>query len=245
MKILHRFADYLFILSLLSPALGQDHLQLDIGMAGMITGSSDLKYFTTSYNALNKYFLVHPLDGMPVIAGWRWGVGYRHFERFDYGLMVGEYQLGAEDQARFSNGERRDFRLDIKSAFVEFEAGYFTGTFLINGLVTFYINRQVRLETGYVSFDAVERPLDGVYRGEVDLSLDLGIAGGILKYPFLIMAKFSYPVYSGSNSGALSNGISEFPGDYFAFVGKGEYPGMSSDLDGLKIFFTLGYLFQF
>ena len=223
---------------------GQDHLQLHVALAGMFQNSTDLDNFTATYNAVNREHLVRELDGMTTLVGWRWGAGYRHLDRFNYALTVGMYEVGAEDQGRFSNGERRDFALDVSSAFLDLDAGYFNGDFLFNGVLTFYFNRQVRLETGYVSFDPENRPLDGIYRGEVSFAMDLGIMAGMLKYPFLITEKLTYPVYT-SHGNALSNGSAEFPSDYFAFVSKGTYPGLSSNIDGLKIFITLGYLFRF
>ena len=224
---------------------GQDHFQLHIALTGMFHRSTGLDQFTSSYNTLNQAYLVRSLDGMQEVFGWRWGVGYRHFDRFNFAFMIGMYQVGSEDQARFSNGERREFILDITSPFVELDAGFYDGTFLFNGLLTFYFNRQIRLETGYVSFDPSDRPLDGVYRGDVDLAIDMGAMAGMVKYPFLITLKLSYPVYSSHDGETLTNGIAEFPSDYFSYVGKGEYPGLSSDIDGFKVFVTLGYLFQF
>ncbi len=225
--------------------ISQDHIQLQIALAGMFHNSADLDNFTTTYNAYNQNFLVRSLGGMSTLVGWRWGVGYRHLDRFNYAMMVGMYQVGAEDQAGFSNGERREFKLDISSPFVDLDAGYYDGTFLFNGLLTFYFTKKTRLETGYVSFDPEERPLDGVYRGETNLSIDLGIMAGMLKYPFLITARVSSPIYTSHDESSLSNGISEFPSDYFSYMGKGKYPGLSSEIDGFKIFITLGYLFQF
>jgi len=236
---------FVILCAMSNQGFGQKHLQLHIALAGMFPNSDDLDNFTTTYNTLNQNYLARHLDGLSPTVGWRWGAGYRHFDKFNYALMIGMYQVGSEDQARFANGERREFKLYISSPFAELDAGYFTGTYLFNGLLTFYFNKQIKLETDYVTFDPEDRPLDGIYRGQVNLTVDMGAKVGMIKYPFLITALISFPVYSSHEGTALSNGTNEFPGDYFSYVGKGEYPGLSADIDGFKIFVTLGYLFQF
>ena len=246
-RTIHLFvATIVFLIAALAgPGYAQDHLQLHVALAGMFPNSADLDNFGETYNALNNRYLARKMDGMATAVGWRWAAGYRHFDRFNYALTIGMYQVGCEDQARFTNGERREYKLDIRSPFVEVDAGYFTGSYLFNGLLTLYFGRQIRLQTNYVSFDPRDRPLDGVYRGEVDVSIDLGVMAGMIKYPFIITTRISFPVYSSDDGTALSNGVNEFPGDYFSYVGKGAYPGLSADIDGFKIFVTLGYLFQF
>jgi hypothetical protein len=218
----------------------------------MFPESGDLDRFTKTYNSVNAAGLAHPLEGFggSAVAG-RVEGGYRYLGKFSGAVLLGWFGSQRKDNAVFGNGESRNLELKLNSLYVETELGYSRNNYILNGFATFFFNRTVKIETQYSGplGDITTQSLTGTYKGTVNFSTDLGITAGFLKEPIFFMLKIAYPVYRGSGSEDLRDkgsekitaGIDKFPGDYFEYANSPTYPGVASNIDGLKLWLTVAF----
>ena len=92
--------------------------------------------------------------------------------------------------------EKRDF-LSRESVSYNF------GNFLLNGILGFYVNRNVVLEATYNGL--ANQALTGKYPGETSFSSDIGISFGVLKKPFFLLGRITYPIYTGGSDDRLTD----------------------------------------
>jgi hypothetical protein len=223
------------------------------GGAGLIIGlveSEALDRFVTTYNQVNAPVLTNPVSNFSNTFGVRAEIGYRYLDKLSAAALAGYQWHSFEDVSNFSNGESRSFDLAFNNIFVEGEIGYQFGNFLVNGMLGFYLNRNVCIETSYSGVS--DRSLSGTYRSKSCWSSDIGISFGVHREPFFLMGRISYPVYTGGGDERLidndpvkvTDNLDKFPDDYWAYVAREQYDGIPSNIDGLKFIITLSYAFQ-
>lgn len=245
------FAAFVFLLILQSAVTGQGYFTLGGGFGFMFPESADLDNFTETYNSVNAAGLAQPLEGFGGSAGAaRVEGGYRWLGKPGGAVLFGWFGSQKKDVAAFGNGETRSLELKITGLYLETELGYYRDNFFLNGLVSFVFNRTASIESRYSNplGSVTTKSLNGTYKGTVDFSTDLGIVAGFLKEPLFLMFKIAYPVYRGSeseklrdkNSEKIADGTDKFPSDYVAYVNSPTYPGVASNINGLKIWLTVG-----
>jgi hypothetical protein len=223
------------------------------GGAGLIIGlvdSDGLDRFVTTYNQVNAPVLTNPVSNLSNVFGVRGELGYRYLHDISVAALFGYQRYSFEDVSNFSNGESRSFELSFNNIFIEGELGYKFGNFLVNGMLGFYLNRNVEMETSYTGMS--DRSLSGIYKNKTCYSSDIGISFGVQKNSFFLMGKISYPIYTGGNDDRLtdntpakvSDNLQKFPEDYWEYVARENYDGIPSNIDGLKFIITLSYAFQ-
>lgn len=235
-----------------SPGWSQHYMTLGLGVSLTFHQSDDLNRFTETYNLVNAAGLAQPLKGMDGSAvGFRLEGGYRHFGGLGGAVLAGWQQSTKKDIAQFGNGETRNLEFKINSFYVESELGHSFKKFLVNGLLTLSFQRKITIESVYSGpmGEVSEKTLTGNYRNDRAFSADLGIAVGLLREPMYLIAKITYPVYTGGGSQVLkdetpeklSRGTEKFPGDYLEYVSSEVYPGVASDINGLRIMLTVAF----
>lgn len=242
-----------FLLLIFQPTLkGQGYFTLGGGFGFMFPESGGLDRFTKTYNSVNAAGLTHPLGGFDGSAGAaRVEGGYRYLGKFSSAVLFGWFGSQIKDTAVFGNGESRNLELKLNNLYVETELGYSRNNYILNGFATFFFNRTVQIESQYSGplGDITIKLLNGTYKGKVNFSTDLGITAGFLKEPLFFLLKIAYPVYRGSEnedlrdkgSDKINSGTDKFPGDYFEYVNSPTYPGVASNVDGLKLWLTVAF----
>jgi hypothetical protein len=230
----------------------QYYATLGVGFSGVFYTTNDFDQFTQTYNAYNRSYLVRPLETIDNAFGIRWDVGFRKISTFNLALNLGYQSFLDNGVAQYGNNEQRDFKFNQKHFFLDAEFGYKIDQYLINSVATLFINRVSSLESIYVGdeSDPNVASLSGTYKTEPTYALDLGIVFGIIKKPFLIITKVTYPVYTGGkdiyyrdkDQKKIQQGLDAFPRDYFDYMAKGDYPAVRSNVDGLKFMISLNYL---
>ncbi len=244
----------LIALLLGSSAAAQSYISFGIGFAGSSNSSEELEAFRESYNWVNGLGLTAPFDGFQLALGLRPGISFRYWDKWNVATSAGYFKLVEKDFANFSDGAARQLELITTSAFADLEFGRTFGSFFLNGLASIYPARSSRLESNYLrppeADDSIE--LSGSYKAARSWSADLGLHVGYFKAPLILSARISFPVatnggeymLSDNNSEKNSQGISEFPSDYVNFVQGNSYEAISSDIDGFKIVFEMGYALE-
>ena len=246
----------LFVVTVLSPrSSAQDYLTLTSGLSTMFHRSEDLNRFKDTYNLVNGQNLYQPMQGFGAPAGLCWEIGYRRLKRWDTAVLTGYQTYTASDKAEYNDGARRNLKCTISSLYVGAEVGRTFGHFFVNGVSTVFFNRKLRIESTYSGALGVKTPeksLDGTYESGTSLSADIGIAAGFFKKPVFIIAKITYPVYTGGKSFVLRDNRSEkaadgtdvFPDDYVSYYYGDPYEGIHTNIDGLKITVSAAIAFR-
>ncbi|MFQ5753128.1 MAG: hypothetical protein ACE5HI_14140, partial [bacterium] len=214
-----------------SQLLAQGYLTIGTGFSTMLYDSKDLDRFKETYNLVNGLNLGTRMKGFGTGEGLRWQIGYRHFGRLSTAIVAGLQNYKGKDGARFQNGEARNLELKIKSFFVEFGLGKDLKKFFVNGILSVYFNRKLTMESMYQGPTDTKNPLTGTYKSDVPLATDLGIAVGVLREPMVIIAKITYPFYTGGksnimedpNSEKIVDGFNFFPDNFMKFVNGEAY----------------------
>ncbi len=241
-----------FIIALTTLTRADSYVSIGLGFTGVFYKSHDINQFTQTYNLYNHSILIKPLQSFDNGFGLRWEVGYRRINKMNFALNTGYLSYVNNSTAEFDNQQRRDIKFSQSNFFIETEVGYNLNKYLINGVVTFHFNRNSSLESSFTGDDddPLENSINGTYKTLSSFALDLGIAFGIVKAPFLIVAKISYPVATGGSEifyrdqtpEKVQNEIDGFPRDYFAYAGKEPYPAVRANIDGVKFFISLNYM---
>ncbi len=226
----------------------QHYITLGLGFSGAFYDSKDLDRFKETYNLVNKQSLSMFMQGIGEMVGFRWEGGYRYRGRLGIAVLVGTQNYIGKDAAQYRNGETRNLELEMNNLYVECEIGRTHKIFFLNGIVTFFFNRTLILESTYSGLMS-ESPLNGTYIGDTSVSTDMGIAIGIFKDPIIITGKITYPIFTRGGSTVLQdkriekveNGTAIFPNDYVDYCYSKTYDGIASDIDGLKILVTVAY----
>ncbi len=230
----------------------QHYLTLGAGYSAALLGSDDLNLFKDTYNGIYGLSLIQPMKGFDVSVGMRWEIGYRRWSKINMAFYLGSQNFSGTDQARFYGGERQ-FTLDVKTYFVEFEAGRSIKKFFINGVLMVFFKRDVTLSSAYsTSAEESKIALNGTFKGITAVSTDVGIALGYFKEPICLTAKFTYPLFTGGGSRTLQDrspdkmeeGTYIFPDDYEAYLYGEGYQGVKGNIDGLKFMVTVAYVFK-
>lgn len=240
------------LFALIVPSNADNFVTLGLGFSGIFYKSHDFDQFAETYNLFNREYLAKPLQSFDNAFGLRWNVGIRGISKLNYAIITGYLSYVDNSSAVYGNGERRDFKFNQSSFFIDTELGYTYERYLINGVMTFYFNRNSSIESSYAGDTShqITQSLSGTYKALSSYALDLGVSFGIIKEPFLIIAKITYPVYTGGSEiffrdqslEKVQNEIDGFPRDYFAYVGKEPYPAVRANIDGLKFLISLNYM---
>lgn len=239
------------LLGLHTPLPAQHYLAVGGGFTSTWYKSDDLQLFRNTYNAINAGALVQPLKGFDAGVGLQAEAGYRYLGRFSLALLGGWQQQSSADAARFGIGESRRLKLRTSNIYASTEAGFTNGAWFINGLAIFHFNRQLRIESTYQG-EPTNTPnaLDGTYRGKAGFAADLGVAFGLMRAPLFLVAKVSYPVYTGGENRLLDDpapakiddNLNFFPDDFIKFVDLQSYKGVASNIDGWKVMITFALI---
>ena len=242
----------LLLICISIPTYATNYFTIGLGFSGVFYKSHDFDQFARSYNQYNRDILVKPLESFDNAFGLRWEVGFRSIDKLNFGLNTGYLTFVDNNTAGFSGGVRRDIKFNQTSFFIETELGYHFNQYLVNGVVTFLFNRNSSIDSDYSGdqADRDEQSISGTYKTLSSYAVDLGISFGILKLPFLIIAKISYPLYTGGSEiffrdqqpEKVQNEIDGFPKDYMAYVGKETYPAVRANIDGFKFLVSLNYM---
>ena len=225
-----------------SSVYAQRYLTLSLGYSAALLGSDELNLFKDTYNGIWGPDLYRPLKGFGASVGIRWAVGYRRWAPINLGISVGSLNFSSTDEARFYNASRQ-FKLDVKTWFIDFEAGKSFKKLFINGALSVCFKRDVTLQSVYSTAIEEKQALDGTYTGLTAVSSDIGLVVGFFKEPVFISAKVTYPLFTGGGSRMLQDRSPEkleegtyiFPDDYEAYLYSEGYRGVKSNIDGLKI----------
>jgi len=222
------------------------------GISMLFQNSKDLKLFRNTYNYINMDNTSTPLQGFNSPMGIRYEVGYRSVNVLSVAFLVGMQSYTSKDFAQYGRGEARDLSYKLKSTFIEIEAGRRVHKrFFFNGLINFYLNRKSKIESVYTgrNLEASKKSLTGTYRSDPHFSMDIGLAFGAYKEPLFFILKVYYPIYTGGINDALFDSSDEkdafnyrtrvFPKDYIDYYYGGPIRGVRSNIDGLKISFTV------
>lgn len=247
-----------FVCMLLTPPvlLGQHFLTMGAGLGANFYESGDIDRFRDTYNAVNADNLAHPLEGVGSGALALGGeIGYRHFRKLNAGIRVGWQTAYTRDRAQYGNGDSRNIEYRLQHFYFEGELGRSFSDYFINGLVAFFLHREIEVESFYSVpvGEPDERALNGTYLGDASFSADLGVAFGVYRAPFLVILRVSYPVYTGGGSSILrdsrpekvAEGRDRFPRDYFEYITSANYPGARGTIDGLKVNLVAAIAFPF
>jgi hypothetical protein len=246
------FIVFLSYVLIIPRSWAQHYLTLGAGYSAALLGSDDLNLFKDTYNGVFGLSLIQPMKGFDVSVGMRWEIGYRRWSKINMAFYLGSQNFSGTDQARFYAGERQ-FTLDVKTYFVEFEAGRTIKKFFINGVLLVFFKRDVTLNSVYsTSEEESKKALDGTFKGITAVSTDFGIALGYFKEPICLTAKITYPLFTGGGSRTLQDrspdkmeeGTYIFPDDYEAYLFGEGYQGVKSNIDGLKFMVTVAYVFK-
>ncbi|NUO83720.1 hypothetical protein HUU05_26895 [candidate division KSB1 bacterium] len=234
-----------------SPALAQHYLVAGGGFSVMQFHSQELDRFQSTYNAVNagsgqSVFL----EGFDLGIGLNGELGLRHFGKWSKAITIGYQEHKATDFAAFLNGASRNLELKIRHFYVQPAFGFAVKKVFVEGFAALFLNRKLKLDS-QLKGETNANPLTGIYRSEVTATADLGLALGIRSGPIILITKFSHPIHKSGGSDLLNDpapakvadGLSAFPDDYDKYVAREPYQGVASDIDGLKVAFTLNYAF--
>lgn len=245
------FTIALFLLTA-STVWAQHFLTFGIGFSSNFYESDDLSTFKDTYNIVNAENLAQPLEG---VGGGALGlgaeIGYRYYKKLNAGVRAGWQTSRIRDRAQYGNTESRNIEYRVRHFYLETELGRSFSNYFINGLVALFFNRDIEAESEYTAptNEAEDKALNGTYRGDAAFSADIGVVFGIYKAPFLVLLRVSYPVYTGGDSSILrddspekvSDNTARFPRDYFEYLNGGNYSGVRSTIDGLKVSITTAF----
>lgn len=246
----------LFVVALGSatPVFAQQYLIAGFGYSFAYYHSSDLDRFKNTYNSVNEPYLQFKMKGLKDAVGIRLQVGYRYIGRYHAAVIAGYQKYTSNDAGQFVNTEARNLKLKMHNFIAEIELGPALKKYLLNGVLTFHLQRRVRLESSYSLPGSAEeiRELTGTYTGNSSFSADAGIAVGMVKEPIVLAVKFSYPFITMGEANILTDNRSEkirthstvFPDDYERFILREEYKGIGSNINGWKIMVSLTMLFK-
>lgn len=242
------------VLVLVLPPLvtAQHFVTAGAGFGVMVMNSADLDRFSETYNYVNNPALRTFLKGFDAGVGLQVEAGYRQTGRFSKAVTAGWQTYSSRDAAEFGNDEVRSLELRLNSLQVSGELGRGWRDFFVNGLATVYFNRKTRIISELANADTVRSALSGTYKSAAAMALDAGITLGLYRDPVFLIAKISYPVYTGGRSEKLedrapakiADGLSRFPDDYINFLERQPYGGVASSIDGLKIAITIALAFR-
>jgi len=230
--------------------IAEKYLTLGVGFSSAIYESKDLDRFTETYNSVYRADLLARFKGLGSGEGLRWEAGYRRLGRWSMAVLAGWQNYLTKDAARFANGEARNLELKMSSLYVEYELGRAWNNFFVNGALTVFFNRKFTLESKYSgpASEAANKTLNGTYKTDKAISVDAGIALGIFREPIFIVGKITYPLFTGGSSvfedkaaTRTPPGFDVFPSDYESYLQGQDYPGVSGDVDGLKILVTAAF----
>ena len=231
-----------------SQVSSQNYLTLGGNFGSMLYRSDDLDRFKDTYNFVNQGTLSSFafLQGFGSGEGVGFEIGYRHFGRWNFALLIGRQNHKGIDSAEFQNREARRLKLQINNYYVESEFGFWPHVFFVSGLVRAFFVRNLTLESKH-SDPSQPNPLNGTYKSSAPFAIDLGVAIGILREPVMVTGKITYPIYTGGHSNILedpdpakiADGFNFFPDDFAQFFDGMPYKGIAGDIDGLKISVTI------
>lgn len=241
---------FLILISITPQLFSQRYIILGGGGTAAFYNSQDLKLFKDSYNSVYQRRLKKFMKGLRQPYGLRGEVGFRYFNSFDFALLAGIQNYSIKDVAEFHTGDSRYFELKMNSLFFEGEMGHKFNNIFVNGVLTFFFNRKITLNSSYAGLTATPdtaKALDGNYKGDSSFSTDVGIVVGILKDPVILSCKITYPIYTAGGYNVLqdnskekiTNGTNIFPDNYDAYLYREPYHGVKSNIDGLKILVTV------
>lgn len=244
-----------FALSMPLPRLwAQHYLTLGMGFSTTIYNSNELDNFSDTYNLMNQPYLLAPLQGFGSAEGFRWEGGYRRFGRLNITLLAGLQTFLSKDAAPYKNGELRELQLKMSSLYIEYEMGRAWKRLFVNGTMMLFLNRRFTIASTYFAAtgEVSRTPLDGTYKTKSAFSGDLGIAVGFFREPVFLVAKVTYPVFTGGASHVFedrrSRKIAErtniFPSDYIKYSFRERDDGVAANIDGLKISATVAFAFR-
>ncbi len=223
-----------------------------MGYTYALTSSDDLDYFAETYNYMNRGSLYAPLKGFSGSAGVRFQVGYRNVKGIHRAITAGYQSFENRDIAQFYNGANRTLSLKMAGLFIEGELGkMLRRPYFINGVMTFYLSRNVKLKSSYSDpSEVASTSISGNYEGFAAFSADIGVAFGFLREPFMLTCKISFPIYTGGSSNLLRDtspekieqGTQVFPDDYEKYLFYEPYTGVKSNIDGWKILITGSFI---
>ncbi len=232
----------------------QKYLTFGAGFSETFYESNDLDRFKAEYNSVFNNRLANLFDGFGAAEGIRLEIGYRKIARWGHGVLGGVHFHTSRDGADFFNGDSRALELKLNELFVEYQFGRTWDNLFVNASCTFSFNRSFSLKSDYAAAidTAGNMTLNGTYKAAKSISTDLGIIFGVLKEPMLLTAKISYPVYSGGSKkifidndpGKIAAGFEKFPAEYNNFLFGGDYKGIASDIEGLKILVTAAFVIR-
>jgi hypothetical protein len=243
---------FLLIFIMSETLLSQHFLILGGGYSAILYTSESLDEFTESYNNFNRRYLSQPLDGIDNGIGFRLDIGYRYLSKWHFAGSGGYISYVEEDLAKYTNGERRRNKFEHRMMYLEGEAGIGIKNFFINGILGLYFNRNSKFSSDYISVDgqSIPKPLNGVYKNSVTIASDIGIAIGLYRHPFFLVAKVTIPVFTGGSDEVLRDerqskveeGTDRFPRNFADLFSKDPYyEGVKNDIDGIKISILLSY----
>ncbi len=235
-----------------SPALAQHYLVAGGGFSVMQFNSQGLDRFQSSYNAVNaasgqSVFL----EGFDLGIGLSGELGLRHFSKWSKAITIGYQEHKATDFAAFLDGASRNLDLTLRHFYVQPALGFAVKKVFFEGFAALFLNRKLKLDSQLKGATSAN-PLTGTYRSAVSATADLGLAFGMRSGPIMLITKVAYPIYKAGSSDLLNDpspakvadGLNAFPQEYNKFVARQPYQGVASDIDGLKVAFTLNYAFR-
>lgn len=228
----------------------QQLITFGVGFSGSFYHSADLDRFQKTYNLVYQQHLAKYMQGLDQAFGLRWEIGYRRPGRPGIAVLTGIQNYTSRDLAQFENAETRKLELQLKSLYLECEAGSTHKNFFLNGVLTLFFNRKLALKSTYsnpMDVDIPNKSLNGNYKGDTSISTDVGIMVGFYKEPIILAVKMTYPVFTAGRSSVLrddkiekvNDGTNIFPDNYEAFLIRKPYDGVASDINGLKVSVTI------
>jgi len=246
---------FMLLVSLLvvsTPLFSQHYITIGSGATLGFYNSAELDNFAQSYNVINGENMSQLLGGFNGYEGLKIDAGYRYFGYTKFGVvLLGWQKLQRKSHANFNIGDKRSFNLKSNAFFVQGQAGWTFDNFFVGGQTTFFLNRELELESGFsaVTTQGHITALDGNYKASTDLAGDLGLVFGFRKSRVFLTLNMSYPVFSTNSEdkygdpAKIAEGSDVFPRDYTQFPGTAS--GISNQLDGLKISLSFAYAFFF
>lgn len=240
------------VLTLPLLAQAQHFVTAGAGFGVIVMNSEELDRFAKTYNSVNYPGLRAFLKGFDAGVGLQVEAGYRQVGRFSKAVKAGWQSYNSRDVAEFGNDEIRNLELRLNSLQVSGELGHGWRDFFVNGMATVHVSRKARIISELANADTVRSALSGTYKSAAAMALDAGITLGLYRDPVFLIAKISYPVYTGGRSEKLedrtpakiADGLSLFPDDYINFLERQPYDGVASAIDGLKIAVTIAFAFR-
>jgi hypothetical protein len=240
-----------------SSVQSQHYITPTIGYSLAFFNSDGLDEFTETYNGFHRDFqfgLLNEFKGLDKPVGIRLELAYQYFGKLAGFANFGFQNFVTTDFAEFDNREERKLELKQRSFFIEGGIGPRLQQFFFTGIVAVYFSKRLSLESTYNLVEDPDQPLplSGKYESDNTMSVDLGIAIGVVRDPLTLTLKLTYPVFTGGKNEVLSAdnlakmaaGTSVFPNNFDDFYFGDPYEGIMSNIDGLKIMFTIGVPFR-